>query len=212
MNISLATVLGLVTLGLAAPAQPLEVSKRDLQATDNLMFGFSMDTFLRFRKTKTPSNLDWSSDGCSMLPDTPFANNCKNACDRHVRFPPLLLSPNHIHKLMTKKDFGCRNFKAQKRFTRANKAHIDDNFRSDMFRQCEHEGGLFGGTSCEGWAKIYHMAVRKFGRKWSIEAADMEEFEGRVRRAMEGMDFEDVEMDVEKEMNAEGEMGVEDAT
>ena len=57
-------------------------------------------------------------------------------------------------------DFGYRNFKAQNRFE-ANKARIDDNFKTDMFNQCANESAK---GPCEATATLYYEAVKAFGR------------------------------------------------
>ena len=80
-------------------------------ATDQLLFGMSLDEFISRRNAHNPGNLDWSSDGCSDSPDNPFGFPFLPACERH--------------------DFGYRNYKNQGRFSSDNKLRIDDNFRNE---------------------------------------------------------------------------------
>ena len=79
--------------------------------TDQLLFSFSLPSFISRRNARNPSNLDWSSDGCSSSPDNPFGFPFVPACYRH--------------------DFGYRNYKIQSRFTSDNRLRIDNNFKSE---------------------------------------------------------------------------------
>lgn len=63
-------------------------------------------------------------------------------------------------------DFGYRNFKKQSRFTDANKARIDSNFKTDMFNQCKSENFQ---DACEATATVYYEAVKAFGKKRAVE-------------------------------------------
>ncbi|CAN9469607.1 unnamed protein product [Alternaria alternata] len=119
----LATVLGLASLAVSAPAALVSRQASLEQVTDNYMFDISIDEFITNRNAKNPPELDWSSNGCTASPDNPFGFDFINSCYRH--------------------DFGYRNFKAQNRFE-ANKARIDDNFKTDMFNQCANESAKAG--------------------------------------------------------------------
>ncbi|KAF2261739.1 hypothetical protein CC78DRAFT_447596, partial [Lojkania enalia] len=138
----LITILGLASLSAAAP-NGLTARETDVQATDRLLFSTSMAAFEAARNAHNPPTLDWSSDGCSSSPDNPFGFNFVQSCHRH--------------------DFGYRNYKKQNRFTTANKARIDDNFKADMYAQCETEGGAFEVAACKGVANVYYEAVKEFG-------------------------------------------------
>jgi len=63
-------------------------------------------------------------------------------------------------------DFGYRNYKAQSRFTDANKLRIDNNFKSDLYNQCQSESSP---SICEGTADVYYAAVRAFGKQKALE-------------------------------------------
>jgi hypothetical protein len=63
-------------------------------------------------------------------------------------------------------DFGYRNFKKQSRFTEANKARIDTNFKTDMFNQCQNEKFK---DACKATATVYYEAVKAFGKKKAAE-------------------------------------------
>jgi hypothetical protein len=145
----LATVLGLASLAVSAPAALVSRQASLEQVTDNYMFDISIDEFITYRNAKNPPELDWSSNGCTASPDNPFGFDFINSCYRH--------------------DFGYRNFKAQNRFE-ANKARIDDNFKTDMFNQCANESAK---GPCEATATLYYEAVKAFGRR-DLETAEAE--------------------------------------
>ncbi|CAN9194652.1 unnamed protein product [Alternaria alternata] len=145
----LATVLGLASLAVSAPAALVSRQASLEQVTDSYMFDISIDEFITNRNAKNPPELDWSSNGCTASPDNPFGFDFINSCYRH--------------------DFGYRNFKAQNRFE-ANKARIDDNFRTDMFNQCANESAK---GPCEATATLYYEAVKAFGRR-DLETAEAE--------------------------------------
>ncbi|KAI5377806.1 hypothetical protein J4E82_003550 [Alternaria postmessia] len=147
--IILATVLGLASLAVSAPAALVSRQASLEQVTDSYMFDISIDEFITNRNAKNPPELDWSSNGCTASPDNPFGFDFINSCYRH--------------------DFGYRNFKAQNRFE-ANKARIDDNFKTDMFNQCANESAK---GPCEATATLYYEAVKAFGRR-DLETAEAE--------------------------------------
>ncbi|KAK2599027.1 hypothetical protein QQS21_005493 [Conoideocrella luteorostrata] len=116
-------------------------------ATDNLIFKVSIGSFEKARKAKNPSKCNWSSDNCSWSPDKPGGYNFIPSCHRH--------------------DFGYRNTKAQKRFTKAMKKRVDDNFKKDLYKYCSQFSGIwsFKGVECRRYADIYVAFVRKFGKR-----------------------------------------------
>lgn len=103
-------ILFLTCLPMAILAQPATTSNNNSIA-DNLMFGISLPNFIKHRNAKIPANFDWSSDGCTDSLDNPFGFPFTPACNRH--------------------DFGYQNFRIEKRFTKANKARIDQNFKKE---------------------------------------------------------------------------------
>ncbi|MBB6097510.1 hypothetical protein HNR42_000927 [Deinobacterium chartae] len=107
------------------------------------VYASSMSTFLSYRSKRygAPS-LDWSTDGCSKVPDSGPAFNFKNACYRH--------------------DFGYRNYKKYKIFTKANRKAIDDRFLADMKAHCATRS-IFLKPSCYETAYIYYAGVRALG-------------------------------------------------
>ncbi|OBT65044.1 hypothetical protein VE03_05189 [Pseudogymnoascus sp. 23342-1-I1] len=119
-------------------------------ATDKLIFKVSITSFEKARKAKNPSKCNWSSDGCSWSPDKPDGYNFIPSCHRH--------------------DFGYRNTKSQKRFTKAMKKKIDDNFKADLYRYCARFSGLssWKGVECRRLADVYVAFVRKFGKRNEI--------------------------------------------
>lgn len=110
--------------------------------TDRLMFSVSITSFLSSKAARIPSNLDWTDDGCSLSPDEPSGYNFLHSCQRH--------------------DFGYRNFKAEGRFTDANRLRIDNNFKTDLYNECNKHTGL-SDDWCRTIADTYYTAVRTFG-------------------------------------------------
>ncbi|KAG9186274.1 hypothetical protein G6011_02830 [Alternaria panax] len=145
----LAIILGFASLAVSDPAALVSRQTNLEQVTDSYMFGISIDEFITNRNAKNPPELDWSSNGCTASPDNPFGFDFINSCYRH--------------------DFGYHNFKAQNRFD-ANKARIDDNFKTDMFNQCAHESAK---RVCKITATLYYEAVKAFGRR-DLEMAEGE--------------------------------------
>lgn len=113
MKFNNAILLALATTALAAPASDVTTPKRqDINTvTDQLLFSSTLPQFEARRNAKDPPSLDWSSDGCTSSPDNPFGFPFLPACHRH--------------------DFGYQNYRIQKRFTKAAKAKIDSNFKSE---------------------------------------------------------------------------------
>ncbi|EQL32329.1 hypothetical protein BDFG_05462 [Blastomyces dermatitidis ATCC 26199] len=114
------------------------------QATDRLLFSSTMAQFTAARNKKRPSSLNWRSDGCSKSPDKPGFNFLPS-CYRH--------------------DFGYRNYKAQGRFSKANKKKIDKLFRSDLYKECANEKNKEKEENCKDIADIYYWAVSTFGKR-----------------------------------------------
>ena len=133
-------------LSLALPTTS-ELSARETseEATDQLLFEATISEFIEAREAEDPSDLDWSSDGCSNSPDNP-GYDFLNSCYRH--------------------DFGYRNYKAQDRFSDDNKDKIDTNFKNDLYDQCETEDNVDG---CKKIADIYYWAVSNIGKKRAEE-------------------------------------------
>ncbi|GAA3642778.1 hypothetical protein GCM10022267_31750 [Lentzea roselyniae] len=101
------------------------------------------------RPTAHAGQLDWSSDGCSYSPDNPFGFKFLPTCHRH--------------------DFGYRNYKRQGRFSEANRLRIDNNFKSDMYKQCGSN------WTCRRTADLYYAAVREFGGSASSTATSIQQ-------------------------------------
>ncbi|KFX88789.1 hypothetical protein V495_05155 [Pseudogymnoascus sp. VKM F-4514 (FW-929)] len=114
---------------------------------DKLTFKVSIGSFEKARKAKNPSKCNWKSDNCSWSPDKPDGYNFIPSCHRH--------------------DFGYRNTKAQKRFTKAMKKKIDDNFKKDLYHYCAQFSGWssWKGVECRRLADIYVAFVRKYGKR-----------------------------------------------
>jgi hypothetical protein len=173
MKFSLLAVVGFASLAFSAPTS-LDTRQSSLQTTtDNYLFTLTISQFITNRNGKIgPAELDWTSDGCSDSPDNPFGFNC-TFHPHHIvvnRFSHLSLTLYlHQHIVINscyRHDFGYRNYKKQSRFTDANKARIDSNFKKDMFNQCTTEKYR---DACEATATIYYEAVKVFGKKRAVE-------------------------------------------
>jgi hypothetical protein len=136
----LGTIMMLAVSGaLAAPAAGKHY---DVEAvTDQLLFDDTLPEFMTARANQDPSYLDWTSDGCTDSPDNPLGFPYTPACNRH--------------------DFGYQNYRNQDRFTKAAKASIDLNFKSDLYYQCETNGEYV--SVCKALADVYYYAVVEFG-------------------------------------------------
>jgi hypothetical protein len=135
MTVTAAASALLLTAGTAhADLTPAELRT----TTDQYLFALSLDDFTSTRAQQPHAGqLDWSSDGCSASPDTPFGYGFTHPCDRH--------------------DFGYRNYPKQERFTEENRLRIDDTFKADLYHACGNA------LVCKGIANIYYFAVREFG-------------------------------------------------
>lgn len=190
---AVATVLAASTSVTALPASesPSMIARAELEsratcsnaATDKLIFSVSIDSFEKSRKAKNPSKCNWSSDGCSWSPDKPDGYNFIPSCHRH--------------------DFGYRNTKAQKRFTKAMKKKVDDNFKKDLYKYCARFSGLssWKGVECRRLADIYVAFVRKYGKRNEIGDVAFTKRENNIfdidlDADIEGQEIPDVE-DVE---------------
>jgi len=118
------TVATLLSFGSAAVAAPAPASsdaaemldKRQslstkMVKTDTYMWSTTLSNFIRYRNSKNPSWLIWTSDGCTSSPDKPFGWNFVLGCYRH--------------------DFGYRNYKNQDRFTSGMKLNTDNRFKAE---------------------------------------------------------------------------------
>ncbi|KAK6354611.1 hypothetical protein TWF696_003753 [Orbilia brochopaga] len=128
--------------------------------TDSMLFSSSMTQFLTLRSQNYHSPpLTYKSDGCSVPKlfvdefqlidkDRPYGRyNFINACYRH--------------------DFGCNNYKKQKRFTKTNKKPIDEKFKTDLLAICDAQFAdprtpqPAGATldDCKHIANIYYLGA-----------------------------------------------------
>ena len=139
-----AASLALIFTG--APAHAVDIAA----VTDDYLFSKTLSQFTTLR-AQQPYNgqLDWSSDGCSYSPDNPFGFKFLPACHRH--------------------DFGYRNYKKQSRFNETTRLRIDNNFKSDMYKQCGSN------IACKWTADLYYKAVREFGGTASSTANSIQQ-------------------------------------
>jgi hypothetical protein len=130
-------IVGTSILGAGSAHAALSAAQLDA-VTDTYLFRTTLPRFVTIRGAHPYiPQLDWSSDGCSHVPNSPFGFHFRHACERH--------------------DFGYRNYKRQARFTEPHRKQVDDNFRSDMYSVC--------GTNweCRRTADLYYLGVRKLG-------------------------------------------------
>jgi hypothetical protein len=127
------------------PAHAVDI----VAVTDDYLYTKTLGQFTTLRGQQPHAGqLDWSSDGCSYSPDNPFGFKFLPTCHRH--------------------DFGYRNYKRQGRWNEANRLRIDDNFKSDMYRQCGSN------WACKRTADLYYAAVRQFGGTASSTAKSIQ--------------------------------------
>jgi hypothetical protein len=134
-------------MGRELDARPIDDVQRPRKVDASVMkniHGGSMAAFLTYRKMRygKPA-LDWDTDFCSGAPDTALHFDFTNACIRH--------------------DFGYRNYKKFKIFTKAARKRIDDRFLADMRAHCATRH-IFIRGSCRQTALLYYAAVRRFGK------------------------------------------------
>ncbi|KAH8898065.1 hypothetical protein GQ53DRAFT_742237 [Thozetella sp. PMI_491] len=143
MKFTASLSLALLPAALAAPSwvgSGVSIRATIQQVTDQLLFSVTLPAFITRRNNKDPSTLDWTSDGCTDSPDNPFGFPFVPACYRH--------------------DFGYQNYRAQSRFTESAKLAIDNNFKSDLYYQCQ---SVSLKSICNALADVYYAAVRAFG-------------------------------------------------
>jgi hypothetical protein len=134
--------LSLLFLRLTIASPLLSQNLTDAEVvTDNLLFSISLADFEVHRAAINPSQLDWTSDGCTESPDNPLNFNFHPACQRH--------------------DFGYHNYQAQGPFD-AGKTSIDGNFKKDLDHQCAKEP-LLRKLACTALAETYYQAVKALG-------------------------------------------------
>ena len=91
---------------------------------------------------------DWSTDGCSGVPDTGFTFDFTHPCHRH--------------------DFGYRNFKrlekqfAEDTWNAVSKLLTDQMFRTDMREHCLGRP-ILARPTCYTTAQVYYWGVRALG-------------------------------------------------
>jgi len=130
------------------PSSPIAPRGIKEQETDRLLFQTSMENFLSAKARKTPNYLNWSDNGCTIVPDRPAGFNFLDACKRH--------------------DFGYANYKIQKRCSENQRGQIDENFKKDMYKECAKYSGWQAilGVRCRVNAEIYFKGVRAVGEKF----------------------------------------------
>ncbi|KAK7408220.1 hypothetical protein QQX98_009629 [Neonectria punicea] len=139
-----ALITSFLPVALALPTGNTDSSLSTRQSantvTDQLLFSITLPAFTARRNARDPPTLNWESDGCTSSPDNPFGFPFVPACNRH--------------------DFGYHNYRAQSRFTVSAKLRIDDNFKTDLYYQCQSSS--VSGV-CRALADVYYAAVRAFG-------------------------------------------------
>ncbi|HEX5740190.1 MAG TPA: phospholipase [Pilimelia sp.] len=131
--------VALLALGAPPAAAAAPVSTGSVaQYTDVLLYETALPAFSDIRAQRPrPTELDWTSDGCSWSPDRPVGYDFLPGCHRH--------------------DFGYRNYKRQRRFRADTRRKLDDTMRRDHYGTCGHD------AACRRLADLYYEAVRQFG-------------------------------------------------
>ncbi|KAE8152986.1 prokaryotic phospholipase A2-domain-containing protein [Aspergillus avenaceus] len=138
------------------------------KAVNNLVFKVTIDSFQKARNASYPSGCDFSSDSCSMSPDTPRGYDFTASCQRH--------------------DFAYRNMKNQGRFTKKMKKQIDKQFRHDLRTYCEGEEKLRKDFECKRIADIYYLGVRAYG-KGTDKLDEVKELKDAISISRRGVGF-----------------------
>jgi hypothetical protein len=134
-----AAALMLATLCPATPALASSMDREELLASWTQPTAASTAAWNAARLDRArwaDHRFDWSSDLCSLAPDTPLGFDFSNACRHH--------------------DFGYRNYRAD--FAR-HKDRIDEVFRADLRRICDSRP-LMAQPFCNSIAFTYYEAVR----------------------------------------------------
>lgn len=147
VSAALLTMLGLAGPAVAAPSDKPVVLSNWTQTSSS-----SYSAWNSARQNQgawAAYGFDWSTDYCSSSPDNPLGFDFTLSCYRH--------------------DFGYRNYKRQSRFNETTRLRIDNNFKSDMYKQC--------GTNwaCKRTADLYYAAVREFGGTASSTATSIQQ-------------------------------------
>ncbi|CAH0039072.1 unnamed protein product [Clonostachys rhizophaga] len=134
-------ILSLCSLASLATALPaaIDFCPTPEANTDQLLFGETLSSFSDHREFKVPADLDWTSDGCAFGLGNPLGFPFEPACQR--------------------RDFGYRNYRKQKRFTRSAKTKIDTLFQTDLHSQCKSTRLPI---ICNALAEVFYAFARAF--------------------------------------------------
>lgn len=108
-----------VVAGETAVASPVVTGETPEEITDRYLYKTPLADFVKLRDEQNPSNLDWSSDGCSKSVDNPFGFPFLPACQRH--------------------DFGYGNYRVQNRYNAESRYLVDDNFLTEYVAVAQHK-------------------------------------------------------------------------
>lgn len=150
----------LAAIGLTTSAVATEVTKPAVLASWTQPRDASYSAWDAARRDQAfwgQFDFDWTTDLCSASPDQPLGFDFRMPCWRH--------------------DFGYRNYKAIADFP-ANKARVDDAFRSDMTTVCSARRGL-ARKACLAVARTYYQAVASFG-DLTVSAEEVERIGAEV--------------------------------
>ncbi|GAB0137336.1 hypothetical protein EsDP_00005607 [Epichloe bromicola] len=139
----LAALAALAGVAAGAPIPTPSGNMTSGNITDILVFDMTLAEFTRQRNARDPSNLDWSSDGCTAAPDHPLGFEFKEGCQRH--------------------DFAYRNYKQQGRWSHRLRKRVDCQFRGDLLIACKPFPYTLEKRVCKALVDVYYFGARIFG-------------------------------------------------
>lgn len=129
----------LLTLAQLEDKGPGDCPKADFL---RLMFESSMYDFQKASRGKNPTTCDFSTNGCTRVPDVPLGQfNFRPSCDRHA--------------------FGIRNAKRRNALTKHLLERVDDQFRRDMYAVCDRLN-VMKSFLCRHIANTYYVGEQGF--------------------------------------------------
>ncbi|QPH06417.1 hypothetical protein C2857_004878 [Epichloe festucae Fl1] len=142
VSASLAALSALSALAGVVAAAPIHTPSEAM--TDVFVFKMPLAQFIVQRDAREPSDLDWTSDGCTGSPDHPFGYHFRQSCQRH--------------------DFAYRNYKLQGRWNHTLREKVDHRFHKDLYLVCEGVKKSKSELICQALADFYYLGARIFGR------------------------------------------------
>lgn len=171
----LAALVVAVTTVLTATSMPSSASAIAGPSTDQATveyraFSVSIDTFMSLRASRSPSHLDWATDGCSTplpvgLGDTGRSFDFTKACIHHdfgYRNFPLLDRRFNCPSRPADGYCAAGTWSYGRYWSETARKRIDDRFLADMKVDCAPRP-WYQKSTCLAWAQTYYSAVRVGG-------------------------------------------------